>query len=149
MLIHMRATIIGWLLLILLLTAASYITSPYLGVLGDDDTAFAREYAGEMLGLLEQISVEADKLAASPTAGNYYLDAADELGRRKQAAVHLKGDLAYDFVYAFACAEQWCRSSADALHRPQDAAEPRRAREALARARAEFVAIGSRDYKRR
>ncbi len=145
----MRTTIIGWLLLILLLTAASYITRPYVGVLGDDDVAFAHEYAGEMLGLLEQLTVEADKLTGSPAAGDYYLDAAEELGRRKQAAVHLKGDLAYDFVYAFACAEEWCRASADALHRPHDAAAPRRAREALARARAEFAAIGSRDYNRR
>lgn len=145
----MRATIIGWLFILFLLTAASYISRPYLGVLNDDDKAFAREYAGEMLVLLEQMSVEADKLAGTPAAGGYYLDAADELSRRKQAAVHLKGDLAYDFVYAFACAEEWCRSSADALRRPQDAAAPRRAREAFARARTEFAAIGSRDYKRR
>jgi hypothetical protein len=145
----MRTVIIGWLLLLLLLTAASYISRPYLGVLSDDDTAFAREYAGEMLVLLEQMSVEVDKLAGTPAAGCYYLDAADELGRRKHAAVHLKGDLAYDFVYAFACAEEWCRSSADALRRPQDDIAPRRAREAFARARNEFAAIGSRDYKRR
>ncbi len=145
----MKVAIIGWLLILLLLTAASYITRPYLGVLTHDDIAFAREYAGEMLGLLEQMTVEADQLAGTSAAGSYYLDAADELGRRKQAAVHLKGDLAYDFVYAFACAEEWGRSSADALRRPQDAAAPRRAREALARARAEFAAIGSRDYKRR
>jgi hypothetical protein len=145
----MKVTIIGWLLLVLLLTAISHILGPYAGNVNDDDAAFAREYAGEMLHHLEQIAIEADKHAGAGAAADYYRDAADELSRRKQAAVHLKGDLAYDFVYAFACAEEWCRASADALSRPQDAAAPRRAGEALARARAEFAAIGRKDYQRR
>jgi hypothetical protein len=145
----MRALIIGWLLLGLLLTAVSHITRPYLNNYNEDDTAFAREYAGEMLLLLEQMSDGADKLAGSPAADLYYLDGADELNRRKHAAVHLKGDLAYDFVYAFACAEEWCRASAQAIHRPRDAAARERARTALARAKAEFMAIGTKEYQRR
>ncbi len=144
----MKALIIGWLLLGLLLTAASYIAAPYLHNYNAADLAFAREYAGETLLLLEQTSSEADKQAGS-LAEDRYLAAAAEFGRRKQAAVHLKGDLAYDFVYAFACAEEWCRAAAAAIHHPQDAAARERARVALARAKAELAAIGSKEYKRR
>ncbi|MDT8903275.1 hypothetical protein [Anaeroselena agilis] len=145
----MRTAIIGWLAVILLLTGIGHLARPFLDNYNDDDNAFAREYAGEMLLGLERISAEADKLAGSQAAGDYYLDAAERLDRSKQAAVHLKGDLAYDFVYAFACAEEWCRASAEARYRPRDAAAPRRARDALARARAEFTAISRKDYKRR
>ena len=145
----MRALIIGWLVMALLLMAAARILAPFLNACGDEDTAYAHEYAGEMLHLLEQMSEEADKLSDPSAAALYYLDAADELSRRKQAAVHLKGDLAYDFVYAFACAEEWGRASAAALHRPQDGAARQRARASLARARAELAAICSKDYQSR
>ncbi|HWQ61141.1 MAG TPA: hypothetical protein VN521_02460 [Negativicutes bacterium] len=146
----MRALIIGWLVLGLLLAATAHILGPYLDSCGEDDTAYAREYAGEMLLLLEQMSVKADTLAGTPAAArDHYLDAAAELGRRKQAAVHLKGDLAYDFVFAFACAEEWCRASAAAISGPEDAADRRRTRAALARAQAEFTAISTKDYKSR
>jgi hypothetical protein len=146
----MRALIACWLILGLLLAAASLLLAPYLNTCGDDDTAFAHEYAGEMLLLLEQMSVEADKLAANPAAAHdYYLAAADGLGRRKQAAVHLKGDLAYDFVFAFACAEEWCRTSAATLRTPEESSARQRAQAALDRARAEFAAISKKDYKSR
>ncbi len=147
-LISMRALIIGWLLIGLLLAAASYLAAPYLQNYNEDDIAFAHEYAGDMLRLLEQTSSEADKLAGSP-AEDRYLAAADEFDRRKQAAVHFKGDLAYDFVYAFACAEEWCRASAAARYRPHDAAARERARVAHDRAKAEFTSIGRKEYKKR
>jgi hypothetical protein len=145
----MKAAIIGWLLFALLLAALGHILGPHVNNISDDDAAFAREYAGEMLLYLEQIALEADKHAGERAPADYYLDAAAELDHRKQAAVHLKGDLAVDFVYAFACAEEWCRASAAALRRPHDDIAARRAREAFARARAEFTAIGSKDYQRR
>lgn len=145
----MRALITGWLILALILAAVSYLLGPYLNTCRDDDVAYAREYAGEMLLLLEQISLKAENFAGTQAAAAYYLDAADELDRRKQAAVHLRGELAEDFVYAFAWAEEWCRESAAALSRPQDAAARRRAVAARDRARKEFTAIRSKDYKSR
>ncbi len=145
----MKARIAGWLVLALLLAAVAHSLGPYLNTCGDDDIAYAREHAREMLLLLDQLSAEADRLADTPEGALYCLDAADELGRRKQAAVHLKGELAYDFVFAFACAEEWGRASAAACSRPQDAAVRRRARAGLARARGEFAAIMMKEYKKR
>jgi len=139
----MRALIAGWLTLIVILAAVARLLGPVLDNCGEDDTAFAHEYAGEMLLLLEQISVEANRLAATPDAArDHFLAAAADLGRRKQAAVHLKRALAYDFVFAFACAEEWCRASAAAPHGP-------RAGAALGRARAEFTAIIAKEYQSR
>jgi len=141
----MKNFVIGWLALALALTFASVIAKPYLNSCGAADIAFAREYAGEMLTLLEHIASEAEKLGPSPAAADYFRDSADELDRRKRAAVHLKGDLAYDFVYAFACAEDWCRAAARA--RPLDDDAGRRARAAHERARQEFIAITAKDYR--
>lgn len=145
MLIHMKNVIIGWAILALILTAFSLIAGPWLTTPTAADTAFAREYAGEMLIRLEKNKTEADQLSGEQ-ARYHYLDGADDLARRKHAALHLRGDLARDFVYAFDCAEAWSRAAADAIQRPGDTDAPRRARAAHDRAYREFSAILTKDY---
>ena len=131
----MKACIIGWLILALVLTALGQFMAPFLGRCSDEDSAFAHEYAGEMLARLEQISAESAAPADCCQAGEA------EFRSRKQAAVHFKGELAVDFVYAFSWAEAWCHYAAAG----QPAAG--RAGAALARAKAEFRAIAAKDYK--
>jgi hypothetical protein len=134
----MKACIIGWLSLAIILTALGQILTPLLAAGGEEDTAFAHEYAEEMLARLEQMSAE-----AGGTVDGYRADE-EEFRSRKQAAVHLRGELAADFVYAFTWAEAWCHYAATGTQ-PADAA---RAGEALKRARVEFLAIRSKDYKK-
>jgi hypothetical protein len=133
----------------LLLAMASFVVRPYLNRYSAADEAFAREYAGEMLGLLEEITAETGQVRprSAELAQDRFLDGAEQFAARKYAAVHFKGELAVDFVYALAWAEEWCRCSARAIRDPRDSGAEHQAAEALRRARAELAAIQNREYR--
>lgn len=141
----MKNIILGWAILALILTVFSLLAGPWLTAITPADAVFARDQAGEILALLEEIEAEAGSLGSGEAFGTW-LDRAADLASRKHAALFLKGDIARDFVYALDCAEAWCRASADAVRRPGDPAAPRRAKAALASARRELSAIQARDY---
>lgn len=137
MLIVMKAYIIVWLILGVLLATLSHVLSPFLGKCDEADNSFAHEYAGEMLARLEEMSTESCPV-------DDYQAAEEDFRSRKHAAVHMKGEMATDFVYAFALAEAWCHYAGSVAAGAQDAA---RAGVAFTKAKAEFAAIRMKDYK--
>lgn len=88
-----------------------FAMGPFVNRLSPDDEAFAHEYAASSLALLDRTAAEGEAAEQNDAekAAEMYLSAADEFQRRKEAAIHLRGRMAGDFVYAFAQAEAWCR----------------------------------------
>lgn len=141
--------LLGWLTIAGLLSAASYCIEPYLQNYSTQEGAFVHEYAEESLKKLEEIEQEGRTLCMEsyPDAINYYWESAEEFRQKKEAAVHLRGAYAADFVYTFALAEEWCQSSARFLQKPEDAESAVRAQVALNKARAELATICEKEYR--
>jgi len=139
---------IQWLLVVAVLMACSLLYQAYWSGYTAEDIDYAHTCAAETLALTERMAAQAEALGArSPqAAGEYFLDGERVFSELKYAAVHLKGQLAEDFVFVFVLLEEWCRLSAEAADKPQEPELRRKAAGYLAEARAELMLIKTKQY---
>lgn len=113
------------------------------------DNDFAHEYAASMLetvAITAKQGIELESIS-SVKACNFYLDGEDEFYRFKHAAIHYKGELAEDFVYAFDLAESWCRYAAEAAEHPDNLEAKTLAKQKFKAAHKELTAITYKKYQ--
>lgn len=144
----MKLMILYLLIIVISLTSMSYIYQLTPITYNVADTQFAREYAGQMQVVLQNLQQQGTQLDANttPTAGDYFLDGQERFQRESDAAIHYKGELAEDFVYAFTLAEDWCRYASRAAYDEHDLGSRKLAEEYYRKAYSEFQAIVSKDY---
>lgn len=139
---------VQWLAVIAVLMACNLVYHAYFNTYTAADLEYAHTYAAETLALSEEMAAKGEALAArSPqAAGEYFLDGERIFSELKYAAVHLKGRQAEDFVYVFVLLEEWCRLSAEAAGRPEDADTRLRAACYLSTAQSELKFIRTKQY---
>ena len=146
----MKLVILYILIIMMSLTSMSYIYQLTPIIYKAEDTRFAREYATQMQVVLQDLQQQGTRLDANtkPTAWDYFLDGQDRFSREKDAAIHYKGEMAEDFVYAFTLAEDWCRYASRAAYDDHDLKSRKLAEERYHKAYSEFQVIVSKEYKR-
>ena len=104
-----------YVLFMMALAALSWYIGPKLNQYSEEELAFGRSYATELLQELEEVAEGARQLAGESRTRrcDYYLDGEDRFRRLKEAAIHMKGEQGEDLVYALALAEDWCRQAAE------------------------------------
>jgi len=144
----MKLVILYILIVVMSLASMSYIYQLTPITYNAADTEFAHEYAGQMQVVLQNIQQQGTQLDANtkPRLWDYFLDELDGFSREKDAAIHYKGELAEDFVYAFTLAEDWCRYASKAAYDDHDLKSRKLAEDCYRKAYSEFQAIASKDY---
>ena len=147
----MKLVILYILIVMMSLTSMSYIYQLTPITYNAEDTKFAREYALQMQVVLQNLQQQSTQLDANskPSPWDYFLDGQDQFCREKDAAIHYKGELAEDFVYAFTLAEDWCRYASRAAYDTHDLNSRKLAEERYRKAYSEFQAIVSKDYTKK
>ena len=134
-----------WLAVTALLMLLSYSTRDYFSTYTTADNDFAHTLAGEMLTVLEPIYIDDDSVC-DKVWQQRLTDDESRFAEWKNAATHFKGQLAEDFVFAFALAEDGCRRAIEAQDRP-DGPQRRFASQLLRRAQEQFRLIAVKDYR--
>lgn len=143
--------IVVYVVFMLVMTALSWYIEPKLNVYNEDEISFGREYADELLLLIESIESGARQLknASHTKLCDYYLDGQDKFRDLKSAATHMRGEQGEDFVYALALAEDWCRNAAEGAFHPDNTKAQGMALKRCQQAKTELAQIKVKEYKRK
>lgn len=142
--------IVVYAVFMLVLAAFSWYIEPKLNVYNEEEISFGREYASELLLLIESVETGAGQMGSVSHTKlcDYYLDSQDKFRDLKSAATHMKGEQGEDFVYALALAEDWCRNAAEAAYQPGNTKAKAIALQRYRQAKAELTYIRMKEYKK-
>ena len=140
-----------YIVFMLVLTALSWYFEPKLNVYSEDEIAYGREYAAELLATMVAFQTGAEDLGivSRTRLCDYYLDGQDKFRNLQSAALHMRGEQGEDFVYALSLAEDWCRNAAEAAYHPTNAQAKSLAKQRYQQAQSELTLITVKEYKRK